>query len=93
MGSKHYFHFLPTKCVSFVAALRPSNLTNSMGRKYKNNFFGSLFSSVFGAQMGAQINIKSRSANHKIDKSDGLLVKIGYPIKLTKNTQIAETVF
>ena len=93
MGSKHYFHFLPPKCVSFFAALRPSNLTNSMGRKYKNHFFGSLFSSVFGAQMGAQINIKSRSANQKIDKSDGLLVKIDYRIKLAKNTQIAETVF
>ena len=71
----------------FVDALRHANLTNSIGRKYKNHFFGSLFSSVFGAQMGAQINIKSRSANQKIDKSDGLLVKIDYRIKLAKNMQ------
>ena len=92
MSSKHYFHFLPPKCVSFLAALRPSNLTKCIRRKYKNHFLGSLFPSVFGAQMGAQINIKSRSANQNIDKSDGLLVKIDYRIKLTKNTQKAQTV-
>ena len=76
MGSKHDVHYLPPKCVSFLAALRPSNLTDNMGRKYKNNFFGSLFSSVFGAQMGAQINIKSRFANQKIDKVIDCLSKL-----------------
>ena len=52
MGSKRYFHFLPLKCVPFVDALRHANLTNSIGRKYKNHFCLLSFFTLFGAQNG-----------------------------------------
>ena len=52
MGSKRYFHFLPLKYVHFFYALRHANLTNSIGRKYKNHFLLLSFLSLFDAQNG-----------------------------------------
>ena len=54
IGRKHYFHILLQKNVSFLAALRQSNLAHSIGRKCKNHFFGSIFLSVFGPQNGTR---------------------------------------
>ena len=87
MGSKRYLHFLPPKCVHLFDALRHANLTNSIGRKYKNHFLMLSLFTLFGAQNGAQNHHNVLPGTPKVTKSDGLLVKIDYRIKLAKNMQ------